>query len=408
MNTGYKRKHYEPKPTYQPLTHNDLISLHKLLLKKEYYQLSNINYQQYKNEYYQEKILKLIQYNKQSIWFQERYFKNETFHSKYDEFVNLIGDKVISLDGPEIDFKLLKYSNKNVLVNNIGDNIKIEEIRQFAEKCPGYESFDCALMHHKGQFQRYGIISLKEDTDVNEAIDSLRTINESTMFLEPMVFSNIRINKANMSLHKKDMIHVNKLINMYKKKYGLDFDATKNTIDYNILLLRFVFNHCYYCIKQFDSHVEMAKECGDYHVRTNSSSSRVLFDRKHMVLTQEMNLDSYVDQYAPYSRCFSLNNNREFVCSICTKVFESEVHIKSHIQKRHAEEHEKCLTLDLNDEEKNLLKKNIDTKIILIMTGLEEWIMPPMIKNMEINYTDENCIVYDMKKIFSGEIQFSN
>lgn len=397
--TYEKRKpHYNKHEIDTPI----LLNSHFLLLPREFYSYLTTPYSDYKNAFLATKLSEIFDSKQQINWFREFYLtpsKTNNAHQNYETFMSRAQDFAsIRLDNEDVGFKCISYNTNNILIREIGDHVKLEDLANLAKNCPHYLDFQVYLSYNKRYFQRTGIISVSDDADIYSCMEFLNTINNHSFYFEPLAFNSIFFCKSDIQPINNDIHFLLALVNIFFRRYNINTPVPDGDVDFYILLLRCVFNYCYYCVRQFGSSIEMAACCGDYHIRTGLNTNRSIFDRKNKVITEDVDFEHLKTVYGTGELYLEQRATGEFLCGICHKEFESKEYFVHHFQNKHSEK------MDVGSW--NRFIDNLDWFLLGIVLGTNSWNVPWFVKDLDINYSHVNETVYDMDQVFSGELKF--
>lgn len=470
-----KRRYYQNANKETTIDETYLIKTFKMVTPDELRLFVNIPYETYFIEYNKKKLKTFYSKYQSFVWFQENYLtkktKDESIQIKYNNFLEHCNESMkencaTKADNtstlPNTSFVLptnlyLNYPKKNIIVKNIKSTDTKENILEFCSKCPGFKDLNIIIMFNKHVIQRYVIIALDDSTNVDESIYFLKESINNDYVYNPLVFDNIFCKITVLELQENDKKYVISLLQKFSKIYSSDdalFVIDENaSFDYNVLLLRFVFNYCFYCAKKFESSIEMVNFCGDFHFRCNNEGEennlieninkynidcaknnnfsfdkytlktnnlkinyevcqkivnlRKIFNRKNEIICMNKNFEALKPKPAEEQFFTGKHKkiNNSFSCNFCEKQFETEETIKKHLHKKHNDEYEEIKNEVANYE---LFLENIDTKLLCNLEGLEDWTVPAFLNytQQEVEYKNET--IYDMERIFSGEIKLKH
>ncbi|KAM0686239.1 hypothetical protein COBT_002541, partial [Conglomerata obtusa] len=396
-----KRRYYQASAKEIIVDETYLIKSYRMVTEKELSLLVNYPYKNYLVDFYKDKIKKLFTLHFNNTWFKERYLINknnkELYTKNLDAFnlrINELGN--LKLDA-NIEFPFYPYTQKNIFVSGELSYESRDKLLEMCSMCPGFNGMEIIISFFKHQILRNIIITLNDSTDVDGSLHFMKDMSNSLYNFEPLIFKEVFCSVSNLCLEEIDKIFIHTLVKKFAKLYQIEIiiDETKD-LDYYILLLRFVFNYCYYCVVQYDSQIEMIKCCGCYHIRNNNAGDRKVFNRKNEIITQEKNFDNLRPKTTALDDTFFKNVKRDisgFLCTLCDKQFETENTIKTHLQKRHNDK------IEINEnfnKNYNLFLDNIDVKLLNNLEGIEDWKFPIFLHNIEKENVIKNEIVYDM------------
>ncbi|KCZ82125.1 hypothetical protein H312_00400 [Anncaliia algerae PRA339] len=369
--------------------------------------MPRVEYNEYLKTFYKKKTQLIFSKYKNSPWFIKRYQnKKHNYKGRLTGFIEHLKE----------DFFV-----NNVLIKEIKDEIKEEELKDLAAKCLYFKEFNefISLKEKNQQFIRNAIISI--DGDLNESVKFLESISEGTnLEFEPIILE--ETSRRTSIKSPDDLSNVKIIVKILCDNYGLtnesingtdllkflEGEAIKSLNEFNYYLnfLRKVFLFCYYCLKQFDSYMELNLRCGVNHEFSSDCivdlSEQRIFDRNINVIKTWVNFPIIMEEIKNDDRDSAIDkyvikkDAQVFGCKLCSKDFSGLHFVRLHLNKRHPE----CLK-DLQNEFNafdNFLS-NIDYKMFSRLSGIDIFYLPKFLN--EVN--NLNKIRYS-ERVFSGEI----
>lgn len=367
--------------------------------------LPRVDYNEYLKVFYKKKINYIYKTYENTPWFRDRY-KEKTNIFKI-RFADLTNQK-------EENF----YKN-NILVKEIGEDFSDKEIKELCEKCVNFKEFNLFLGLKNKHLVRNGIISI--EGDLNESYEFIKSFTgEYNLLFEPIILEE-NVKKSNLKT-KNDLENVKLIIKILSDFYeltnetvnGLAFlhfleNSAKESGDelsFYVSFLRKVFLFCYYCVKQFDSFMEMNLKCGKDHIFSKEeiidSNQQNIFERNISLIK---NYEHFLNIASEFASDFLVNEMDKFIqkkdiqvfgCGLCSKDFSGLNFVRTHLNKKHSQS-----IKDIQSElefYKNLVS-NFDFKLFSRISGIDLFILPDYLKKVLTN----NQIRYS-ERVFSGEI----
>lgn len=397
-----KRRYFQNK-VETTVTPEILNKSNKLLAKKEFCSLLNTDYEVYRTNFLKNSLTKFYGANHNANWFIEKYIQRKeiNYNDKISQF-NTFDTNNTSLDNENIDLNMFTTHSKNIIME-IWKKDSVDDLLEKLKEIKGFLELNTYYTNEKDNIQYFAIISVEDDTIFDEFASSLRRLTDVVLYIKPFVADKIVYNYSNINLMQVDKTNSYYLIKMYCERYNVQYQIPDASTDYYILFLRYVFNHCYYCVKQFDSVIQMVKECGTYHIRADSNSQRRLFDRKNHILINNQKFNFLENIEAGFFYKYTAKNNG-FACDLCNKEFNDIEFIEGHYKKKHFDELINYDDVVLKNKRWLEFCSNIDTMVIMSVTGIGDWYIPGYVMKLDVNYTIGNNTVYDIGHIYSGEI----
>ncbi|KAM0676353.1 hypothetical protein GVAV_000318 [Gurleya vavrai] len=407
-----QKRQFPPRETKEIIIDETfLIKTYHLVLETELNLFVNYPYKKYLDEFYSNKIKKFYTLHFQNKWFNERYLNKNKSQIDYKEKLENFYEKIKEIGMIDLDKKPEKSlfeKNKNNIIacGNLAFE-SIESIYDFCKKCPNFKDLQIVVDFQKHTILRKIIILLDENANVFESLAFLGEMADSSTEFIPLIIENIKYNEIDIKTEEIDVKYLKELLSKFSAFYDVElfYDDSKN-IDFYINLMRYVFKYCFYCQTQFDSEIEMLSKCGDFHLRKPFKCDRIVFDRKNEIICREKNLNHLRPRPVLCDALlfFTKKSENGIQCNSCLKEFETEETIQKHLTKKHPE---KIEMLQKDFDHLNTFFDNMDIKFFNNIEGMEDNNLPLFLKYAKENDFEKNLTVYDMGKIFSGEIKLN-
>ncbi|TBU09222.1 hypothetical protein CWI36_0049p0020 [Hamiltosporidium magnivora] len=450
-----RRRNYDQRYMEEPIINMKyLLEQPFIITEKELkHLLPEVDYSTYLKSFYSKKIHKFYNSFHEHEWFKERYIyddynieKTKEFLQNYVEFTEKIvkicwdnTNEEIKINVPIlneeyfVDPELINVPKYNIIMKNISSLVPISLIQNLALKCPNSTKFSVLQSDDRESYKRSCIISLQNENNIDDSVRSMRNKSSPSceFYCDKFILNENNMSFANVSFSQKDILFAKKIIKSLSDRYSVPdvletiesdlqsffvkyieknlgenekmkkdaifkFDKSE-ILDFYILLLRYVFHYCFYCCRMFGSHMEMARCCGKYHIRSHAKN-RDFFTRKLKIYTMDKDFSFMKDikEEDGMIKHIIKIDEEQYKCNSCIKVFAQAHNVANHIKRKHPELIE---SIKKDMEIFSAFINKLDPFVLSIIEGINDTHLPSYLLKIE---EDIIPVKYDIPKVFSG------
>lgn len=367
-----KRRHHDDGVVDLPF----LLNAGKMLTEKEFIcRMPSSLYADYVERFLKRKIIDTFEKYAQQQWFRDRY----------------LGE---GIPDSQVPFS----SNKFVMLRNLGSDIPAESLANEFQCISGVARVYVSQNDCTRGFARDLYLNLSQDTEP-----------ESVMSCIEQDYDPAPLDLDTMPITEHYLASLPQLENVYAALCQLNnFDESsmldtffshkerkpEKTIQSYTEILRDVFNFCSTCCKQYDNKCAMVFHCSRHTKQDFCSRVLDLFGCSKDFPYAKIALSG-----AGLEKLTARTPEGNFKCRRCSKAFSSMEFVNAHLASRHNESLE---SINRTQSQFDQFLSRIDFFILDMVQGTVDRVVP----SYAVTTVANSAVVYDMPKVFSGDIAF--
>jgi hypothetical protein len=343
-------------------------------------------YKEYAETYYRRRVMETFDRSYNKEWFLQRYIQDEDYNVRRERM---------------LEFHAFAVPTACIRMRNIHPDISVEQIRSTAESCLCLEEYWMVQGDSTQRFFRECYMALKEGASVDDAIEFMNTVmnRELQLVFEKVDTRNLR--RPRVEVEDRERGCLMRLFKALCLMYRIDdvevleryqSEERAESAQFMCDALRDVFLYCYACGVQYDAPLDMMIGCRNHGTRGAAERKReFLGDFRELFHPKARSMEEEV------GKMMSRIEEGYYRCEFCGKAFQTAEFVHNHFNNKHKKE---IREIEERVDAFNKFIGRIDCLMVSFMTGSDDEQLPRFVRSS----FEDSRVIYDMGRLFSGEI----
>ncbi|KAH9411530.1 hypothetical protein HK407_05g09090 [Ordospora pajunii] len=370
-----------------------LLKQQKLITRRELATLLPAqSYNDYRTNYYRKRVPEVFDRNITREWFVYRYL--DSFYEQRKKSICSIH----KFEKPDIC----------IIAKGIAEDVPGTIMHSISSRCSSIERLWIQQQSCQNRLSRMCYILLKKGSDIYDSIQLMKSVVEGNPNIQFEPFDVSDVEEPVISCTDSDYGTAKSMFSSLCKIFKIDEDevlktyianiqtqgsmAQTSTAEFFCNALKDVFLYCYTCAHQYDDPLEMMMGC-----RNHKSTEASIRRREFLVEYQGLGDLKIKTKEEELNKMITMVEENHYKCEFCGKGFKEEMFIFNHFNNKHEDEIKK---IDKSIEDFRRFLDRVDCFMLEMLDGTDDDRVPRFIQP---SIKDER-VIYDMDRIFSGEI----